>query len=253
LKRLSPLFVLLFLLACDSDENSEPKDAGSDSGDNGSTTCELSKCAQPEMGIACCTPLAQCGFDPTGIGLSCVPNPDETSGLVCALDDCPKPAVGAACCTPFAQCGFDPTNTGLFCFANAPEIETPDAGALCDLSECPATDGGPTACCLPNGKCGVDTWELGICFLPPPEAVDAGTVPPVSTDPPNDPSVNGECPSYLGFFGPVWGCCSDYGVCGTWGGSDCLIPTGTAIPVDSDEDAGAPVFPYCNAPATTPE
>lgn len=257
--------VLVALAACTTDDRFTNKkhgpgdfDAGP-SKDSGSTdlpnVCELSKCPKPETGLSCCTPLAQCGTDPTGIGLACVPNPGgNASEMVCDLGDCPKPTVGIACCTPFAQCGNDPFSSGLACFANPAVSVVPSGedGGQCDADQCPTTDDGPAACCLPNGECGVDSWGIGICFLPPPviepvEPVDAA-VPPVSTEPPDDPSVTGECPSYLGFYGPIWGCCSDYGVCGTFTSDECLLPVGTQIPVASDEDAGAPVYPYCKPP-----
>jgi hypothetical protein len=65
----------------------------------------------------------------------------------------------------------------------------------------------------------------------------------MSTDPPNDPSVTGECPSYLGGNNiPVWGCCSKFGVCGTFLYDMCFLPFGTQLPVpsNSDQDAGIP-------------
>ncbi len=34
--------------------------------------CELPDCPAPLLGIACCTPDARCGYDPTGLGLGCI-------------------------------------------------------------------------------------------------------------------------------------------------------------------------------------
>jgi hypothetical protein len=217
--------------------------------------CKLSKCPVPDTGIACCTPQAECGMDPTGLGLNCVPLPGSTSSAeaVCTLKDCPKPTSGDACCTPFAECGFDPFGNGIFCFANP--ASTADAGMsqpACDLTKCPEVDdGGAAACCLSDGTCGVDTFGVGVCFAPPPATGPTQPEPPVSTTPPNDPSITGECPSYLDVTGPVWGCCSDYGVCGTFAADACLIPIGSEIPVvlPTDEDGGkGHAYPLCVPP-----
>jgi hypothetical protein len=251
------LICCAFFLAfgCDTDDRfiDETKlpDAGKDaSQQQEDNVCQLSKCPKPDTGLACCTPLAQCGHDPSGSGLSCVPNSGgNASDLICKLADCPVPTVGIACCTPFAQCGFDPFSSGLACFSNPPDVtaNNNDGGPLCDLDACPAADGGPAACCQQNGKCGVDSWGIGVCFAPPPPATDAA----ISSEPPDDPSVTGECPSYLGALGPIWGCCSDFGVCGTFANDSCLLPVGTPIPVpaDDDEDAGPLTFPRCTPPA----
>jgi len=219
--------------------------------------CRLSKCPAPPdgMGIACCTSTAECGMDPTGLGLACVPLPGSVSAseAVCTLKDCPKPTTGDACCTPFAECGFDPFSSGLFCFANP--ASSPDAGTnmsnqpSCDLTKCPAVDdGGAAACCLADGSCGFDTFGVGVCFAP---SGGTTTEPPVSTTPPSDPSITGECPSYLDVTGPVWGCCSVFGVCGTFEAEECLIPIGTEIPVvlPTDEDGGpSHAYPLCGPP-----
>jgi hypothetical protein len=44
----------------------------------------------------------------------------------------------------------------------------------------------------------------------------------------------------------VWGCCSPYGVCGTFQFGACLIPIGAPLPVSIEEDAGDPTL--CNPP-----
>jgi hypothetical protein len=230
-------------------------DAGLDAGGHTPGVCKLSECPVPDTGVACCTPTAQCGMDTTGLGLNCVPLPGDTyaSDRVCTLAECPTPTIGTACCTPFAQCGFDPFGTGLTCFAYP--APPPDAGTpqpACDLTTCPEPDGGgPAACCLANGQCGVDTLGIGICFAPAPPAPAPAPAPTPVTGPPDDPSITGECPSYLGAFGPVWGCCSDYGVCGTFQAGACLLPVGTQIPVSlpTDEDGGAGIsYPLCTPP-----
>jgi hypothetical protein len=254
------------LAACDDDDDIEyrrpHRDSGAeDAGEQEPGVCRLADCPQPDMGIACCTPSAECGMDPTGIGLACVPNPDVGSNRECVLDECPTPVIGNACCTPFAECGLDPFGTGVACFAYPPTINV-DAGVIdvCDPTECPDPETGGFGCCLPNGECGVDPLGINLCFAPPvplpPLEIDAGfelpplqPLPPISTEPPDDPSITGECPSFLGFFGPVWGCCSDFGVCGTFAFDQCLIPVGTVIPVSSDEDAGTSSgYPLCTPP-----
>jgi hypothetical protein len=217
--------------------------------------CKLAECPRPGFGLACCTPNAECGMDPSGLGLLCVPNPDVVSNRVCELAACPTPVIGNACCTPFAQCGFDPIGNGLSCFSFPPAINI-DAGlppVTCDPNECPDPESGGFGCCLPNGECGVDPFGINWCF-PKVPVIDGGTaptLPPISTRPPDDPSVTGECPSFLGFFGPVWGCCSDFGVCGTFAFDECLIPVGTPLPVSRpDEDAGqSGGYPLCTPPA----
>ncbi len=227
--------------------------------------CVEKDCPTPKNGYKCCTPAAECGTDPYGNGVFCFPNPatNVDAGPPCDVDKCPTTKGGpAACCQLNNKCGVDTLGIGL-CFAPP----TP----LCDLSSCPSTDGGPApcclangqgcgfdtlgigvcfapppktcdlkkckgdgdikACCLPNGACGLDSLGIGFCFPPPPPVVDAG--PPVQTvtGPPDDPSVNGECPSYLGLVGPIWGCCSGYGVCGTFTDGECLLPLGAQLPV----------------------
>lgn len=256
------------LVACDDDDDDgylwrARRDSGAQDATTGPGVCRLSDCPRPEMGVKCCTPDAECGMDPTGVGLACVLNPDVDSNRVCVLDACPTPVVGNACCTPFAQCGFDPFGIGQACFAFPPSINV-DAGVppeTCDATECPDPEAGGFGCCLPNGECGFDPFGINVCFAPQdqlPPADDAGLelpplrpLPPISTQPPDDPSVTGECPSFLGFFGPVWGCCSDFGVCGTFAAGECLLPLGTQLPVSQpDEDAGmSTAYPLCTPPA----
>jgi hypothetical protein len=335
--------------------------------------CELAKCPKPEAGIACCTPDAHCGNDPSGLGLTCQSNTETGSTSVCVLKDCPTPAIGQACCTPTALCGWDPFATGLLCLANA-QINVPTDGGvpvpLCDLASCPRSDGGPapccqtngqcgvdtlgtglcfappncdltqcpatfeggpraccqtngecgidtfnvglcfppptalcdlakcpmadggakacclqtgqcgvdtlglglcfapastgcelakcpkgaggvTACCLPNGECGVDSLGIGICFAAQPTAADGGPLP--GTEPPDDPSITGECPSFIGMYGPIWGCCSAYGVCGEFASNQCLLPAGTQVPTGPPpgKDSGVTEsFLRCTPPAT---
>jgi len=217
------------LVACGDDDAAKTTDAGLVMG-----VCDLSKCPMPETGSACCTPTALCGTDTTGIGV-CVANPGQELPI-CTLADCEVPPVGDPCCLPNGRCGRDPWANGLQCFANPPEVRVDAGEPLCDLASCPSPEEG-IACCLASGNCGVDVLALGFCAKP----VDGGTG--ISTDPPDDPSVTGECPSYLGANNvPVWGCCSKFGVCGTFLYDSCLLAFGTQIPVpaNSDEDAGIP-------------
>jgi hypothetical protein len=231
------------LIGCGDDDDSTlpandvDRDAATDRPGDG--ICDLSACPEPDMGIACCAPNGACGSDPTGVGLVCVANAGE--GNVCELDECPEPTVGNACCTPFGTCGIDPFETNIFCFANPPLYPDPpaeDAAAPnCDPADCPVPEVG-LGCCMTNGRCGVDTFEIGWCLSTPVE-VDGGTPPDISVTPPDDPSVDGQCPSFIGLAGePVWGCCSDFGVCGTFAGETCFLPAGTPIPSLSDVDAG---------------
>jgi hypothetical protein len=237
---LSLSLVLLFA-ACNGDDKQEWKRPEADSGTPHKQTpgvCKIGDCPTPDNGLACCTPFAECGFDSAGTGLNCVPNPG-TSQRTCVLADCELPAIGNACCTPFGSCGYDPFGNGLQCFSLPPKINT-TTDPTCKLDKCKVEDGGAPACCLPNGKCGVDSLGIGFCFVPPAPTPDSGTTPPATTTtPPNDPSYDGQCPSFLGAFGPVWGCCSDYGVCGTFSYGECLLAIGTVIPFDTaDLDAG---------------
>lgn len=218
-------------------EHDDDRDAAVDTPGDG--ICDPSACPEPDMGIACCAPNGACGSDPTGVGLVCVANAGE--GNVCVLEDCPEPTVGNACCTPFGTCGIDPFETNIFCFANPPLVPdepVPDAGSpLCDLAECPVPEVG-IACCRSNGKCGVDVFEIGWC-VPPEVAVDGGTPGPIDFERPDDPSVDGQCPSFVGLDGePVWGCCSALSVCGVFAGETCFLPAGTPIPSLADVDAG---------------
>jgi len=253
------IFVCLLLggtlIGCGDDDDGalranddNERDAATDV--QGDGICELAACPEPDMGIACCAPNGACGSDPTGVGLVCVANAGE--GNVCVLDECDPPSVGSACCTPFGTCGFDPFDSNIFCFANPPLLEEPpptDAEVVsCDPSECPDPQVG-LPCCLPTGLCGVDTFSIGFCFGPPLE-IDGGVPPPISVTPPDDPSVDGQCPSYIGLAGePVWGCCSQFDVCGTFVGETCFLPAGTPISSDPDDDAGLSGVLRCDAPA----
>lgn len=210
------------------------KDAGWYIGEAG--VCVLAKCNVPPIGVACCTPLAQCGVDLLGFGMSCIADPNQPRpDQVCVLADCPEPAVGIPCCTGNGRCGSDPFGTGLMCYPNP---KFPDAGTnACDIEECAFPAIG-YRCCTLDGRCGTDLYGNGLCAPTPtfPPLPDAG---PISTEPPDDPSITGECPSFLGLLGPVWGCCSKYGVCGTFQYDECLLPPGTVLPPPPpDEDGG---------------
>lgn len=230
--------VVMFAAACGDDEDCEVNAQGDGCFDPKAVepgVCDLSVCPEPEMGVACCLPDARCGMDPAGLGLNCAPNPGDPIGSEpCELKDCPLPLVGEACCTPNSRCGTDPYASGLVCFANPPPVNIPPDSAYlrCDSEECPTPPFG-FPCCLPDGSCGADLSGWGFCSALP-RMADAG-LPPGLT-PPDDPSVNGECPSYLGVLGPVWGCCTDIGVCGTFYADECLIPIGTPLPVPGDDD-----------------
>ena len=332
MKRFLIPFVLLAFAACDDSTTTvvrKPADAGPTVT---SGVCDLANCPKPSAqgAIACCTPDAKCGTDPTGVGLGCIPAAAEPG--TCKVDECPAPPsrFGKACCTPLAQCGFDPFSNGIFCFPAAFELPAVDAAApTACLASCPLTDGGPKpccqangqcgvdslgiglcfpppppvcdpakcpandagvkgcctlanscgydyfgnglcfpppvegkcdlakcpsdgkmrACCQPNGQCGVDSLNLGVCFPPPFKLPDAGPPPPVNPNPPDDPSITGECPSFMGVFGPTWGCCSPYGVCGTFANNQCNVAPGTPIQVPGQpfHDAGSSVL-RCTVP-----
>jgi hypothetical protein len=180
--------------------------------------CDITKCPETDGGLArCCLPNGTCGVDSLGIGI-CFPPPPPPPPPTCDITTCAGGEGGIKpCCLPNGQCGLDSLGTG-FCFP-------PPAEATCDLAKCPHDPNQPRPCCLPNGQCGADTLGIGICFLPP--------LPPVSTQVPDDPSITGECPSYLGLFGPLWGCCArvgKFGVCGQFTANQCLIPIGTQLP-----------------------
>jgi len=235
------------LRANDDDDNDAAVDVPNDG------ICDLAACPEPDMGIACCAPNGACGNDPTGVGLVCVANAGE--GNVCILEECDEPSVGSACCTPFGTCGFDPFDSNIFCFANPPLLEEPpptDAEVVsCDPDECPDPEVG-LPCCLPTGLCGVDPFSIGFCFGPPVE-IDGGVPPVISITPPDDPSVDDQCPSYIGLAGePVWGCCSQFDVCGTFISETCFLPAGT--PITSSEDAGALAGVLrCDSPTLSPD
>lgn len=250
----------LALGACDDDTTFAPfgEDAAVEDRDSGFKpfkpppprdgepgVCPLAECPRPFIGVACCTPLAQCGTDLLGLGLACIANPGEPVSNVCDLNECPEPPFGISCCTPIGRCGTDLYGTGLTCYPNAPPVRGSDGGLLCDLTECPIPNAG-YACCTIDGRCGTDLYGWGQC-LPNPVVPDGG-YPVPSNEVPDDPSVTGECPSFLGLLGPIWGCCSDYGVCGTFQYGQCLLPLGTPLPVGpTDEDSGDPTL--CTPPA----
>ncbi len=204
-------------------DSGSPFDAAQEPG-----VCDLERCPKPDVGIACCTPDAVCGTDQTGSGAFCVANAGARK-KVCKLADCPVPDVGAACCLPSGDCGRDPLGSGALCFANPPPVNIDGGSSTCDVKKCATPDVG-IRCCTNSGKCGTDPSGTGLFCAVPKPAVDAG---PISTEPPNDKSVDGQCPSYLGVGGvPIWGCCSKFGVCGTFAAKSCLLPAGTQIPVD---------------------
>lgn len=223
------------LVGCGDDDVQATPDAGLVTG-----VCDLSKCPTPTTGVACCTPSALCGADTTGFGV-CVANPGQALPI-CELATCEVPPVGEACCLPNGRCGRDPWATGGQCFANPPKVNGDAGGPLCDLASCPSPEDG-IACCLASGNCGVDVLGLGFCAKP----VDGGVT--MSTDPPDDPSITGECPSYLGAGNvPVWGCCSTFGVCGTFLYETCLLPPNTQIPVPADRDEDSGIRGLCTPP-----
>ncbi|HVU02367.1 MAG TPA: hypothetical protein VHE30_11475 [Polyangiaceae bacterium] len=330
-----PLVLALFS-GCDDSSLKKTGDAGS-TGEPSTHTpgvCSPGECPKPAQGIACCTPNADCGTDPTGLGLGCTPNPDTLKAQECKLSVCQKdhkPPIGNACCTPLGECGWDPFMNGVFCFNFPPETDAapppptckldecdpsakpptgikscclpngqcgwdtlgigfcfPPPVPLCDVESCPHTEGGPDACCLLNGKCGLDSLGIGFCFPPPPEATceldkcpapstgvkaccmpdgscgwdslnvgicfppppplqDAGPPPPPQTTPPDDPSIDAACPSFMGVFGPQWGCCSPWGICGTFLGGTCSLGLGQQIPNGPPPtvDAGKEPFLRC--------
>lgn len=169
---------LLPAVACDDQASTSVKQTGEEAGTGGSTAkstpgvCKLAECPKPMTGIPCCTPTADCGMDPTGVGLTCLPNPDSPTSRECRRGDggkiysdgveCRPQLIGTACCTALGGCGWDPFGSGFVCFANPPQINP-----TCDVSKCVTTDGGAKACCLPNGGCGTDALGIGICFPPP--------------------------------------------------------------------------------------
>ncbi len=197
--------------------------------------CDLARCPAPSAGVACCTPDAVCGSDLLGAGLSCVANPGARKGPICKVSECPLPDVGDACCLPNGQCGRDPFGTSQVCYANPPRVNTDAGTPACTVKKCPTPDYG-IACCTNNGKCGADATGTGFFCLQSNTPVDAA-VPLTPSGAPNDPSVNGECPSYVGYGGaPVWGCCSRYGVCGTFFQGSCLLAYGALLPINPNED-----------------
>jgi hypothetical protein len=246
--------------------------------------CDLKKC-QDGAANGCCTPLGECGTDPFGNGIFCFP-PVPPAQPLCPLDKCPAPDGGAKpCCQLNGDCGLDVLGIGL-CFpppvplcvlSKCPSTDSgpakccqlngkcgvdalgiglcfpPPPEATCDLSTCPKPANGIKACCQPNSDCGWDSLNIGICFPPPPSPPDGGVVvPPVVTTPPNDPSIDRNCPSFIGLFGPQWGCCSPYGVCGTFLGNQCSLGLGAQIPngPPPTKDAGKEPFLRCTPPAT---
>lgn len=241
MKRILIPCLLMMLAACgdDDDDLRQARQPDGGGGDSTPGVCALSKCPTSEAGVACCTPYGKCGYDPTALGLACVPNSGQAfSDRECVIADCDEPLEGKACCTPYAECGFDPFEDGIYCFPIPEEIPPFDAGVpACEVSSCAEADAG-IACCLDNGECGIDPFGVGLCF-PTEPLTDGGIVlEPISTTPPDDPSVDGQCPSYIGFAGPIWGCCSEFGVCGTFLDENCFLPEGTPIGIDPDADAG---------------
>ncbi|HEX7478705.1 MAG TPA: hypothetical protein VF331_12925 [Polyangiales bacterium] len=206
--------------------------------------CELDKCPKPDVGIACCTPDAVCGTDQTSTGALCVANAGARKNKICALAECPLPDVGNACCMSNGDCGRDPLGTGALCFANPPKVNIDGGAPLCNPKKCAQPQVG-SACCTAFGQCGADTTGTGyFCIAPqgtlPMTENDAGSTP-ISTTPPKDPTVDGQCPSYIGVGGvPSWGCCSKFGMCGIFAANTCLLPAGTSIPLDpyAREDDG---------------
>jgi hypothetical protein len=244
--------------------------------------CDLKECKKEAGASGCCTPLGACGTDPFGNGIFCFP-PVPPAAPLCALDKCPAPDGGAKpCCQLNGDCGLDALGIGL-CFpppvplcdlSKCPSAEggpakccqlngkrgvdtlgigicfAPPPEATCDLSTCPQPGNGIKPCCQPIGDCGWDSLNIGICFPPPPPPPDGGVVvPPVVTTPPDDPSINPDCPSFIGLFGPQWGCCSPYGVCGTFLGNQCSLGIGSQIPNGPPPpDAGKEPFLRCTPP-----
>lgn len=212
-------------------------------------TCDIEECPYPEVGYSCCTPRGECGNDLWGNGF-CLPNPPADAGTpapACEVEDCPVSAVGDSCCTAFGVCGSDPWENGV-CYANpVKRLGVPG----CPLEDCPTPDVG-AACCTNTGACGSDPFLQGICY-PEQELPDA-EVPDLT--PPDDPSLTGECPTFIGITGhPVWGCCATvgaYGVCGTFNGDRCMLAAGTSLPTGPAPDADAGVvepFLRCEPPA----
>ena len=119
-------------------------------------------------------------------------------------------------------------------YAAPPPVNVDSGVPACNVKKCSVPDVG-IACCTNSGKCGVDATGSGLfCVVPvaPTDAAvpDAGQI---STMPPDDPSVDGQCPSHIGLNGaPIWACCSKYGVCGTFAANQCLLPVGAEIPID---------------------
>lgn len=191
-------------------------------------TCAIDECPLPDVGFVCCTNDDQCGVDPNGLGV-CWPNPEPVDAAVpeptCPIADCPLPVFGFSCCTNDGECGVDPNGLGV-CYPPPEDAGMPEP--TCDIDACPVPEVG-LVCCTNDGGCGVDPNGLGVCY-PPVE--DAGVPPEPDFSPPDDPSITGECPSYLGPANlPIWGCCSGFGVCGTWNYDACLLPVGTQLPV----------------------
>ena len=190
-------------------------------------TCDINTCPTPDGGAKpCCLPNGNCGTDALGIGI-CFPPPLPPPAPTCDITLCEADAAAAkSCCLPNGKCGVDTLGIGI-CFP-------PPLPATCVLKACPRDPSGYKSCCLPSGACGTDNTGLGICFLPP-------LPPPNYTQVPDDPTITGECPSFIGAFGyPLWGCCErvgKYGVCGQFQGNQCLlfgqIPTGA-----SEADSG---------------
>lgn len=217
--------------------------------------CVVANCPLPTIGNQCCTGYGTCGYDPTETGLVCYQNPVTVRGdagqpePTCPVEECPLPEVGFACCTNAGGCGTEYPNLPGLCYPNPEPVEP-----TCPIEDCPLPEVG-FACCTNAGGCGTMYPNLpGLCY-PEVEPTDGGMpdAGPIDTSVPDDPSVTGECPSYIGINGlPVWGCCSDYSVCGTFAYGACLLPAGTQIPVGPAPDADAGVtepFMRCTPPS----
>lgn len=215
--------------------------------------CRVRECPLPTIGNPCCTSFGTCGNDPFGLGTICYANSpiDRTDAAVpepnCPIDECPLPDIGFSCCTNDGECGTDPNGLGA-CYPNPVPVDAAVPDPTCPIADCPLPEVG-FSCCTNAGECGVDPNGFGVCY-PPIE--DAGTMD-IDVTPPDDPSVTGECPSYIAVGNiPVWGCCSDFGVCGTFMYDTCLLPVGTQIPVGPppEDDAGVQEpFLRCEPPA----
>ncbi len=88
MKRFLMLGALLLPAACDDDRPQIVRGDGGVETTQVPGVCALAKCKKPKTGIACCTPEAQCGTDPTGLGVSCQASSDSPLDRTCVLKDC---------------------------------------------------------------------------------------------------------------------------------------------------------------------